>query len=384
MKKTTRFQAIAFAAIRIVINTMHRMVYPFLAVFSRGLGVDLTTLSRVLAIRSLVGVIGPLFATIGDSRGRKFAMMLGLGLFTLGTSVVVFWPTFTAFAAALVLTALGKLLFDPTMQAYIGDRVPYERRGRVLAVTELGWSLAFIIGIPLMGFLISKWGVIAPFWTLSLLGVCSLLLLNWMIPRDTISSDGNPGTLANFHKVIRYSPALAGLAVGLFSSAANEVINLVFGVWMETSFGLQIAALGAAAAVIGFAELTGESLVGVWVDRIGKPRAIAMGLLANSLTALIFPFLGQTLPGAVFGLFLFYLTFEFTLVSTIPMMTEILPSARATMMAINISALSLGRALGAFVAPILFAWGMGTSAGAAVVFNILALIALRWVRYHDS
>ena len=184
--------------------------------------------------------------------------------------------------------------------------------------------------------------------------------------------------------MIRYSPALAGLAVGLFSSAANEVINLVFGVWMETSFGLQIAALGAAAAVIGFAELTGESLVGVWVDRIGKPRAIAMGLLANSLTALIFPFLGQTLPGAVVGLFLFYLTFEFTLVSTIPMMTEILPSARATMMAINISALSLGRALGAFVAPTLFAWGMGTSAGAAVVFNLLALIALRWVRYHDS
>jgi len=384
LKNTIRFQAIAFAAIRIVINTMHRMVYPFLAVFSRGLGVDLTTLSRVLAIRSLVGVIGPLFATIGDSRGRKLAMMLGLGLFTIGTSVVVFWPTFPAFAAALVLTTLGKLLFDPTMQAYIGDRVPYERRGRVLAVTELGWSLAFIIGIPLMGFLISKWGLIAPFWTLSLLGVCSLLLLNWMIPRDTISSDGNPGTLANFHKVIRYSPALAGLAVGLFSSAANEVINLVFGVWMETSFGLQIAALGAAAAVIGFAELTGESLVGVWVDRIGKPRAIAMGLLANSLTALIFPFLGQTLPGAVVGLFLFYLTFEFTLVSTIPMMTEILPSARATMMAINISALSLGRALGAFVAPTLFAWGMGTSAGAAVVFNLLALIALRWVRYHDS
>ncbi len=384
MKNTIRFQAIAFAAIRTVINTMHRMVYPFLAVFSRGLGVDLTTLSRVLAFRSLIGVIGPLFATIGDSRGRKFAMMLGLGLFTLGTSLVVFWPTFPVFAVALVLTALGKLLFDPTMQAYIGDRVSYERRGRVLAVTELGWSLSFIVGVPLMGFLISKWDVMTPFWTLSLLGVCSLVFLNWMISRDTISSDRSSGTLGNFHKVLRYSPALAGLAVGLFSSAANEVINLVFGVWMETSFGLQIAALGAAAAVIGFAELGGESLVGIFVDRLGKPRAIAMGLLANSLAALAFPFLGQTLPGAVIGLFLFYLTFEFTLVSTIPMMTEILPSARATMMAINISALSLGRALGAFVAPILFAWGMGTSAGAAVVFNLLALIALRWVSYQDS
>lgn len=137
---------------------MHRMVYPFLAVFSRGLGIDLATLSLALTIRSLIGTVGPFIATIGDSRGRKLTMMLGLGLFTAGASVVVFWPTFLAFAVALILTTLGKFVFDPPMQAYLGDRVPYERRGRVLAVTELGWSLAFIGGIPLMGFLISRWG----------------------------------------------------------------------------------------------------------------------------------------------------------------------------------------------------------------------------------
>ena len=141
---------------------MHRMVYPFLTVFSRGLGVDLTALSLALTFRSLSGTIGPLFATIGDSRGRKLTMMLGLGLFTAGTSVVVFWPTFPAFVAALVMTTLGKYIFDPPMQAYLGDRVPYARRGRVLAVTELGWSLSFIVGIPLMGFLISRWGWLSP------------------------------------------------------------------------------------------------------------------------------------------------------------------------------------------------------------------------------
>ena len=135
---------------------MHRMVYPFLTVFSRGLGVDLVTLSRLLAVRSLVGMIGPLLATIADSRGRKLTMVFGLGVFTLGTSLVVFWPTIPTFAAALMLTMLGKLMFDPPMQAYIGDRVPYARRGRVLAVTELGWSLSFVIGVPLMGFLISR------------------------------------------------------------------------------------------------------------------------------------------------------------------------------------------------------------------------------------
>ena len=136
--------------------------------------------------------------------------------------------------------------------------------------------------------------------------------------------------------------------------------------------------------MIGFAELAGEALVGVWVDRLGKPRAIMLGLVANSLVALIFPYLGQTLFGAVTGLFLFYLSFEFTLVSTIPMMLEIMPNARATMMAINISAVSLGRALGSSVAPTLYGWGIAASAGAAIVLNLLALLALRWARYQNA
>jgi predicted MFS family arabinose efflux permease len=234
-----------------------------------------------------------------------------------------------------------------------------------------------------MGYLISRWGWMSPFWALTLLGIICIFLLIWMIPNDTYSGGQAANFLFNIRKVLRFTPAIAGLAIGMFSSAANEVINLVFGVWMETSFGLQIAALGAAAAVIGLAELSGESLVGFFVDRLGKPRAIIFGLLTNCLSALIFPSLGQTLPGAVLGLFLFYLSFEFTLVSTIPMMTEIVPTARATVMAMNITALSLGRALGAFVAPTLFAWGMGTSAAAAIVFNLLALMALRWMRYQD-
>ena len=311
-------------------------------------------------------------------------MLFGLGLFTFGTSLVVFWPTFPVFVGALIFTTLGKYTFDPPMQAFLGDRIPYERRGRVLAITELGWSMAFIAGIPLMGYLISRWGWMSPFWTLTFLGLCALILLQWIIPRDTEINNSATNVFSNIQKVLLFKPALAGLAVGLFISAANEVINLVFGVWMEDAFGLQIAALGMAAAVIGFAELSGESFVGIFVDRVGKPQAITVGLLANCLAAVAFPFLGKTLVGAVIGLFLFYLTFEFTLVSTIPMMTEIMPTARATMMAVNVSALSLGRALGAFVAPTLFAWGMGTSAGVAIVFNLLALLALRWVRFQAS
>ena len=48
---------------------------------------------------------------------------------------------------ALVLMTMGKYVIDPSILAHLSDIVPYERRGRALALTELSWSLAFILGV---------------------------------------------------------------------------------------------------------------------------------------------------------------------------------------------------------------------------------------------
>ena len=375
----TTSQIIAFTITRVIINTLHRMVYPFLAVLARGVGVDLVSMSYALTARSLVGSVGPFAATVADRRGRRFGMLFGIGLFTLGTAIVVFWPTFPALVLSIILSTLGKYIFDPSMQAYLGDRIPYARRGRTIAVTEFGWSLAFILGIPLVGFLISRYGWMAPFPLMALLGVLIFAGLFGMLPKDGKPA-GTNRSRDTFKVILTSVPALAGLAVGLFSSAGNEVVNLIFGVWLEDSFGLQIAALGAASAVIGLSELVGEGLVAAFVDRLGKPRAIGLGLAANCLAALALLFLGRTQAGALVGLFFFYITFEFTLVSIIPLMTELLPSARATLMAFNVAALSLGRALGDLLAPRLYGLGFWFIVLGAVGFNLLALAALQKVK----
>jgi predicted MFS family arabinose efflux permease len=373
------FQVIVFTLTRVILNTLHRMVYPFLSVLARGVGVDLISMSYALTARSLVGALGPFAATLFDRRGRKFGMLFGIGLFTLGTALVVVWPVFPALVLSIILSTLGKYLFDPSMQAYLGDRIPYARRGRTIAFTEFGWSLAFIFGIPLMGFLIARSGWMAPFPLMTLLGVLIFVSLYWMLPKD--GRPPNPSRSRDTFKAILTSvPAMAGLTVGLFASAGNEVINLIFGVWLEDSFGLQIAALGAASAVIGLSELGGEGLVAAFVDRLGKPRAIGLGLAANCLAALVLFFLGQTEMGALVGLFFFYITFEFTLVSSIPLMTELLPSARVTLMAFNVASLSLGRALGDLLAPRLYGLGFWFVIVSAVAFNLLALLALRKVK----
>jgi predicted MFS family arabinose efflux permease len=384
LKQTINFQVTSFVFIRLAFNTLYRMIYPFLSYFAKGMGVDLRTFSYAITARSLMGLITPLLASVADSRGRKTGMLVGTFTFTAALCLVVFWPTYPAFFATLSLSFIGYLIFVPSMQAYLGDKVPYEKRGRVLGITEFAWSLSAIIGVPLMGLIIARQGWLAPFPLLALLGALSFIMLAWMLPKDPIPQEGNPGFWKNLRTVFTYPPAVAALIMAGFYTAANETVTLVYGVWVEGAFTLGIASLGATALAIGISEFGGEALVTLFTDKIGKRNALAIGIIGNCLAALALPLLGRWMVGAMVSLFLFYLTFEFTMVSGIPLMTEILPSARATMLAAHMSLIAVGRSIGDLVAPTLFTQsllpGIAANALVAIGFNLLALIALTQIK----
>lgn len=379
-----RFQLLIFMLLRTILNTMHRMVYPFLTVFARGLGVEIGTLSQMIAARNLLGALGPIFGSVADHRGRKFGLLAGISLFTVGMGAVALRPNFITFSLAVFLAILGKYLFDPAMQAYFGDRVPYERRGTALAVTEVSWSLAFIAGVQLMGFLIAGYGWQAPFPLLTGLGLVMFAVIWRMVPREESShstasdrTPPKPDPAKKIRAALTNIPALAGISIALWASAGNEMVNLIFGVWLEDSFGLRIAALAGASAVIGISELGGEGLVALTTDRLGKPRALALGLSANVLAALLLPVIGRTELGALVGLFLFYITFEYVLVSHIPLMTEVMPEARATLLSFNVTGHSFGRMIGALLAGYIYQrLGFLPVTLVAIVFNVFALLAL--------
>lgn len=373
-----RFQLVLFMFVRTILNTIHRMVYPFLPVFARGLGVDISTMSLLMTARSLLGATSPFLGPIADWRGRKFGMLAGLGLFILGIGVVSIFPTFWALIVALGLAMIGKYIFDPAMQAYFGDRIPYHQRGTALAVTEVAWSMSFIAGVPVAGFLIGRFGWSAPFPLFSILGLIAFFMIWRIVPNEDPHHEPVGNSREGYLAVFKSTPALAGISIALWASAANELVNVIFGVWLEDSFGLKIAALAGASAVIGISELSGEGLVAFTTDRLGKPRALAIGLITNSLAALLLPFIGQTQWGALIGLFLFYITFEYVMVSHIPMVTELVPAARATLLSLNVTGHALGRALGALLAAFVYQhFGFLFVALSTVVFNIVGILALK-------
>jgi predicted MFS family arabinose efflux permease len=380
-EKSTWVQGGLFIFIRIVLSTSQRMVYPFLAVFARGLGISVAQLSYALTSRGLIGFISPFLAPVSDKYGRKAGMLTGLGVFIVGNAIVVIKPSLVTFILATSLVVLGIDIYLPAIYSFVSDKVDYERRGRVLALIEMGWALSFMLGIPAAGLLIESYGWLAPFPALALMGLLMFGITLKLVPDHDKPATSEQGNLwSGIVRVLRHPVALAMLGSGFFLAFANEVVSLYFGVWLENSFQLQVAALGAASAVIGFAELSGETLTAGLVDRIGKKTATIIGLVLNGIFALLLPWLGQTLPGAYIGLFLFYLTFEFSIVCSLPLATEIMPEARAALLGLDVMVFAFGRMLAAAIAPSLFNWGFVANCVAACMLNILSLILLARVK----
>ena len=342
----------------------------------------LAAITSLIAVNQVTGVLSPVFGPLGDRWGYRVMMLAGLGMLTGGMLAGGLLPVYGVVLLALFLAGLGKSVFDPALHAYVGERVPYQRRGLAIGMLEFAWAGSALVGIPLVGLLIERLGWRSPFFVLGGLGLLSAVALGALIPDDSHqqrSSDGRPGLRQAWRRLSRERAALGALGFGLLISAANDNLFVVYGIWLESAFGLSIAVLGAATTVIGLAELLGEGLTASIADQLGLKRAIAAGSILSALSYILLPLVGRTLPLALMGLFITFLTFEFTIVTAITLFTEILPAARATMMSSSVAAISIGRAIGALVGgPVWLAGGMLATGFVSAAVSGLALALLVW------
>jgi predicted MFS family arabinose efflux permease len=375
-------QLLVLTTARLFLNTGIRMVYPFIPALARGLGVPISDLYTLVLIRNFAGFFSPLFGPMTDRYGRKPMMMGAMLLFSLGCLFVVIVPGYWVLGATLAIIALAKVIYDPAMQAYLGDIVPYRERGWAIAMTELAWAGGLLVGAPTAGFLIERQGWQAPFLWLGLLGVAAVLLLWRYLPRSPRRVGPTP-RLRDLGATLRRYPVIwAAAAYLMLAMGANETLFIIYGDWMEASFGLSLTSLGLAAAVIGLSEITGELGVGTAVDRLGKrPVVIVTGIL-NVLLYLAIPYLSLNLATALITLFLLFLSFEMTLVGSIPLLTEVVPQARGLVMSMAIAAGALGRTVGAIIGPII--WETAgfhlTGLVAAVIMGAAVIVLAVWVR----
>jgi len=366
---------------RLALNSARRFAYPFAPALSRGLGVPLTAITTIIAANQSTAIIGMFFGPLADRLGYRLMMLAGLGVLVVGMFAGGIFPFYGVILAALFLAGLGKNIFDPALQAYVGERVPFHRRGLIIGVLELSWAGSTLIGIPLIGLLVEYLGWRAPFFVLGGVGLIGISALQFVISKDgkkTVMHQ-TASIFNAWRQLVQERAALGAIGFAFFVCAGNDSLFVIYGAWLETSFNLGIVALGFSTTVIGLGELSGEGLTAAVSDRLGLKRSVIAGLSLCIMSYIILPLMGKTLTFALGGLFVIFLTFEFTIVSALSLCTELLPGLRATMMSGFFAAAGIGRVIGVLIGgSVWLTGGIFVTTFVSAAISCLGLASLVW------
>ncbi len=379
MSKSVNRSIFAIFLARLAINVSRRFPYPFVSPIGASFGVSADNIQNIIALTNGAGLVSPLFGTLSERYGKKSVMVGALLLMTAMSALGAIFSDYGVFVLVMFGFSIGKIIYDPTFQAYIGDVIHFSRRARIMGIAELSWALSLVIAAPVAGFLLDVRTLQAIFVFLALLLGASALVF-WLLVEPPPRAGSrkrlrimNP--LSAMAVVSAHPPAIFALIFTVCLTASHEIFYINYGLWMEDSFGLVLTALGAVTIVIALAEVIGEFIVITLADRFGTKRTSMYGMLSASALFLIIPHLSFSLPAAMFGIFLMFICIETAIVSALPLFSEILPQARSVMMSANVGAHSLGRVVGGALGAVIYKASDGNFLLIGLVAGGLGLLA---------
>ena len=360
---------------RLVHDTSIRVVYPFLPELSAGLRAPIDQVSRALSLRSGVEILSPLAGALSDRIGHRRTMSIALVMLAVGLGMIGAAEGLAPATAGFIVAGVATASYLPAMLAYVSERTPYARRGRVLGAIETTWATAGIVGVPVLGALIGPLGWRAPFIALAASAfACAGLTLTLAETPPAARAHADRIRLAS---IARNRSAMVFLLAWFLLFFAFENIQIGYASWFESRFGLTAAERGLTQTLFGVFEITASAGSSLFLDRIGKKRGVAGGMLVGLLGYVMLVSVG---PAALWlglaSMSVAYLGFEFSVVSGLPIGSEQIPQARGTMLALVIMTSGLGRMFGA-VSGGAFTAGPGFTAGAfASMLLAAATVAL--------
>lgn len=231
----------------------------------------------------------PLIGNLSDRYGRRPVLILSLVILAADYAVTGLAPNITWLFASRFLSGAAGAAY-PTVNAYIADVSPPERRAANFGLTGAAFGIGFILGPGLGGLIGAHFGPRAPFFVAAAVALANALF-GLVVLKESLPPErrrrfewwrANPlGAL----KALGRFPAMYGLiGVGVLLQLAHDALPatwtyytmLRFG-WGPADVSLSLVAVGALTAV-SFGVL--PRLV---VPRIGETRAVYAGLFLAAL-----------------------------------------------------------------------------------------------------
>ena len=299
-------QSIAFIAPEIAI-VWHITPGVFGFVFSAGL------------LGGLVGAV--LFGRLGDSKGRKSALLYALLLVSIGSLLTPHTSSIPGFSAALAFTGLGLGGAMPNFIALASEYAPARRRASLVAMMFCGFPLGAVIGGFISTRLIPLFGWQSVFFAGGMFSLLTLVVTLSFIPesarllalRDKRQKvmpilermgcasawNGEIGAAAGGRVSVRslFTDGRARGTLLLWTATFLSMFMLYMLInWipmMARRSGLSIESAVIAVAMLNLGGIIGSTTLGRLSDALGRP-AIVVGS-SFSIGALAIAFIGYAL-----------------------------------------------------------------------------------------
>jgi len=337
-------------------NVALRWVGPFLPTLERAFGTSTGTLASIIGTAELSGLSTWAAGGILDRGHHRRVIVGGLCLVSL-SSVIALSGSIATFAITMVLLVTGVTNLTIAGLALIGDRVPYDQRGRAIGLYETSWALSLLIGAPALAVIIDRYGWRGAYISLAALTALGAVVVAKYAPapdNHTRSTERGAGRLPGD----AWPPLFASACI----AAAGLGIFVVSGAWMADRHGLEIGGLGAVATAMGAVELVSSSTMAAVSDRIGIRRSVLIGVVVLLGGLGVMAVSASSTAVAIIGLCVFLGGFEYGFVSSLSMMSEAAPLARGRALAIGNAISTVARSVAVVISGQLYDnVGMGAS-----------------------
>jgi predicted MFS family arabinose efflux permease len=375
--KEIRRNITAVTVARLVANAAYRFAPLFLATIARGFDVSLSTLGFAIFVSELSGFASPFAGRIVDRLTHRNSMVLGLIGSAVGCTIAAVSTSPLMFAVGVTVLALTKQSFDLGLGAWIADHVPYNQRGKIVGLTETAWALGLLVGVSIMGLITAatNWRIGFAFAVLCLI-VSMFVIFNRVTNEARVVHESHSTTP---QRVTGNSWLVVFAMFCIMCSAQNLFVT--FGAWLEEEFQFGAARLAVAGFSLGLVELVASVSSSRQTDKWGKERSIALGALLV-IPGGIFLCLGSNnLIIGLIGVFIYFLGFEFSVVSLLSLATSLVPNSPGTGLGWVLGAGTLGRAVMAIIATHLFeSFGVQGPALMGALFGLIGALTITGYR----
>lgn len=288
-------------------------IVPVVPLYAKSFGVPQSAIGLAIGLYGLARFILNMPAgNLCDIIGRRGVLAIGGLVVALGNFLCAIAPGYLPFLGARFVAGAGAALILTASQIALADISTPERRGRILAIYSGVFSFAVGIGPFPGGLLAEHFGLPAPFFTFTILGLIASAFGYFRVPETKGMRGGQRVTTTTapppFREQAQRMFAQRGFALvslvsfGAFFARTGALFNIV-PVLAEEQLSLGPDQIGLGLAMISIGGLGLAYPSGWLVDRFGRKIVIVPSTIITGASMIVFsiaPSYGWFLAGCFF------------------------------------------------------------------------------------